>query len=393
MSFNTLKPTKYKSLLAIAVTTLSLTATAADFDKDGIYYNITSTQNKTVEVTGTQTYPATYKNRVTIPASVTYNGTTYSVTAIGAGAFIISESLQSVSIPGSVKEIKIGAFAGCTGLTAVTLPAGLTTIGEKCFEGCRSLTSIQVPASVTSIGEYAFRSCSGLTSITVESGNTTYDSRNNCNAIVHTASNQIIAACRNTTIPASVTSLGTAAFYGQTDLQTVAIPTTITSIGRRTFQGCTALKSIHIPASVATIEDYAFWGCTSLANVFTHTKQPSSLALHTFQGIADNCTLYVTNGTKTTYTAAGWNTEVFPGGITEFTPGDVNGDGEVDIMDATIIVYYMLGRTTNLNLTVADVNGDGGVDILDPTIIIYQHVLGRSANAAKTRPQALPDPQ
>ena len=79
--------------------------------------------------------------------------------------------------------------------------------------------------------------------------------------------------------------------------------------------------------------------------------------------------------------------------IKEPGSGDVNGDGEVDIMDATIIVYYMLGRTTNLNLTVADVNGDGEVDILDPTIIIYQYVLGTSANAAKPRPQSLPDPQ
>ena len=78
--------------------------------------------------------------------------------------------------------------------------------------------------------------------------------------------------------------------------------------------------------------------------------------------------------------------------LKEAASGDVNGDGDVDILDATMIVYYVLGRNPSLNLEAGDVNGDGDVDILDATIIVYR-VLGKNVNAAKSRQLTLPDPQ
>ena len=113
-------------------------------------------------------YSDRYSGDIVIPESVTYNGKTYSVTGI------VSQ-----------------AFQDCTGLTSIT-----------------------IPISVTSIGLAAFSGCSGLTSIKVESGNLKYDSHDNCNAIIETESNTLIAGCPNTTIPNSVTSIGGSAFYG-----------------------------------------------------------------------------------------------------------------------------------------------------------------------------------
>ena len=74
--------------------------------------------------------------------------------------------------------------------------------------------------------------------------------------------------------------------------------------------------------------------------------------------------------------------------LREASSGDVNGDGEVDVLDATMIVYYLLGRAPSINLEAADVNGDGDVDILDATIIVYRF-LGRETGPAAVRQQIL----
>ena len=80
--------------------------------------------------------------------------------------------------------------------------------------GCIGLTSVTIPNSVTSIGDDIFAGCDGLTSIKVEDGNPVYDSREDCNAIIETASNTLVFGCMNTIIPNSVTSIGECAFYG-----------------------------------------------------------------------------------------------------------------------------------------------------------------------------------
>ena len=129
---------------------------------DGIYYDLDSGSG-TAEVTSGS---SVYSGHISIPENVIYRGTTYSV----------------------------------------------TSIGEEAFFNCASLTSITIPNSVTSIGNRAFWLCSRLTTIIVEAGNTYYDSRNNCNAIIETSSNTLIAGCKNTIIPNSVTSISSYAF-------------------------------------------------------------------------------------------------------------------------------------------------------------------------------------
>ena len=143
----------------------------------------------------------------------------------------------------------------------------VTGIGNSAFQYCTRLISITIPNSISSIGYEAFSGCSGLTSITVESGNTVYDSRDNCNAIIKTVSNTLIAGCVNTVIPNSVTKIGDYAFYGCSGLTSVTIPNSVTSIGNQAFSGCSSLISATIGSGVTAIGSDAFYGCGGLTSV------------------------------------------------------------------------------------------------------------------------------
>ena len=282
----------FKSLLTILFLMVGAKALAANVYIDGVYYILFHFLDIAhAEVISDPKYSSNkYSGNVVIPASVTYKGVTYSVTSIGDSAFdgcsgltsiTIPESvtsigksafsgcsgLTSINIPESVTSIGKSAFWGCSGLTSINIPEGVTSIGESAFRGCSGLTSITIPESVTNIGDYAFEGCWGLTSITVASGNTFYDSRNNCNAIIETSSNTLIAGCQNTIIPNSVTSIGNSAFYGCSSLTSVIIPEGVTSIGNSAFYGCSGLTSINIPEGVTSIGNYAFDGCRGLTSI------------------------------------------------------------------------------------------------------------------------------
>ena len=252
-----------------------------------------------------------------------------SVTSIGNGAFEYCRSLTSITIPNSVTSIGIRAFYGCSSLTSITIPNSVTSIGDfafsycsitsitipnsvtsiggDAFEGCSSLTSITIPNSVTSIGYGAFSYCSSLTSIVVESGNTTYDSRNNCNAIIETATNTLIAGCQNTTIPNTVTSIGTYAFEGCYSTS-ITIPNSVTSIGVHAFSNCHFLTSITIPNSVTSIGYGAFIWCDSLTSVTVEETTPPSLG--SIDVFTSNPTCYIPVGTLAAYQASDWASQV-----------------------------------------------------------------------------------
>ena len=130
-------------------------------------------------------------------------------------------------------------------------------IPERCFDYCENLKSISINESVTKIS-IRFETCPNITSINVNKKNTVYDSRNDCNAIIETATNTLIIGCKNTIIPSSVTSIGSSAFCYRRNLTNITIPDSVTSIGHHAFFGCEGLTSITIPSSVTSIGDRAF---------------------------------------------------------------------------------------------------------------------------------------
>ncbi|MBQ9625444.1 MAG: leucine-rich repeat protein [Clostridia bacterium] len=216
---------------------------------------------------------------IPIPSEVTYEGDTYTITAIGKGAFGDSRTLTSVTIPASVEIIGDDAFGLCESLKTVTFAEGsklttigdrafmdcpslttvtfgensqLTTIGQSAFFKCTSLTSIEIPSGVTSIGDWAFRECTSLTEINVADGNTNYSS---VEGVLYNGNKTELIKCPIAIKKTSIT-----------------IPNSVKTIrgynlGEYGFDRCTGLTSIEIPASVESIEEYAFNKCTGLTSV------------------------------------------------------------------------------------------------------------------------------
>ena len=291
---------KYKSLVLSAICLLcSVSVSAEDFEVDGIYYNITSSTDMTVEVTYRGDYDYSYSNEysgaVNIPESVTYYGSIYSVTSIGNEAFEDCSGLTSVEIPNSVTSIGESAFEFCSGLTSVVIPNSVTSIEYSAFAGCDGLTSVVIGNSVTSIGEYAFDYCPGLTSVVIPNSVTS----------IGDGAFRDCSGLTSVVIPNSVTSIGEYAFYECSGLTSVhiddiaawcnidfhtydanplyyaknlylngekvtklVIPNGVPCIGSYAFYNCSDLTSVEIPNSVTSIWDDAFYGCKNLKTVF-----------------------------------------------------------------------------------------------------------------------------
>lgn len=225
---------------------LPMLASADPVEIDGICYNLVE-ETKAAEVTANYNI---YRGDITIPESVEYEGITYSVTSIGGYAFYYCTGLKSVTIPNSVITIGESAFNGCKNLSSVTIANGVTSIGVAAFQLCTSLTSLTIPNSVTAIAEGAFQGCSGLQSIVVDKGNTVYDSREDCNALIKTSDNKLITGCMNTTIPNSITAIGSWAFFLCEGLTSINIPNSVTTIGEynQEIKGKTNVEIIPVSA-------------------------------------------------------------------------------------------------------------------------------------------------
>lgn len=248
-----------------------------------LYYYLYSTDN-TAAVTSPSSSSEKYSGDIVIPSSVTYDGTTYSVTEIES-AFYGCTDITSVTIPGSITNIENkyvgwGVFKGCTGLITVVIGDGVQQIGEETFYGCTSLTSIVMPNSVTNIGLRAFNGCTALTSIVIPSSVTAIENLAfaGCTSLASIAISYGVISIGSSafedctgltsiTIPNSVTSIGMYAFENCTGLTSFTIGNSVTSIEKSSFKNCTSLVSISIPNSVTSIGQNAFAGCTGLTSV------------------------------------------------------------------------------------------------------------------------------
>ena len=229
---------------------------ASDTKVSGIWYDFDdSSQTASVTFRGKNydEYQNEYSGSVTIPASVSYKGKTYSVTSIGDYAFRGCTGLTSVTIPNSVTSIGEMAFAGCSSLTSVTIPNSVKSIGGGAF-GDTGLTSVTIPNSVTSIGGWAFEWCTSLTSVTI--GN-------------------------------SVTSIEESTFKWCESLTSITIPNSVTSIGRQAFYNCSRLQKIYFGENVENIADYAFANCPYLIEVYAKMEFPPETSNSAFEGCGD----------------------------------------------------------------------------------------------------------
>ena len=308
----------FKSCFSLFAFLFSLNVYSSDYtDSQGVQYTyINSTtcyvdeSYKTVRDKGIQkiTIPSTIKGRSVVKIGTKAFSFCYSITSItlpqtiteiGEDAFSFCSEITSITIPNSVTAIDKDAFENCSGLKTIKLSNQLKVIGDYAFSYCESLTSITIPKSVVSIGKYVFSNSGNIISMSVEAGNSMYDSRDNCNAIIETESNKLLFGCGNTKIPNGIKSIENYAFYGSNILKSIHIPQSVSSISYWVFGNCKSLttitvdshnvyydsrnncnaiisnrneliagcKNTKIPQTVTSIRSYAFYHCAGLTSV------------------------------------------------------------------------------------------------------------------------------
>ena len=420
------------TLLILALTTLS--ATAHDFEVDGIYYNINGTE-ATVTYQGSSygQYINEYTGDVTIPETVTYGATTYSVTSIDHYAFYECPDLTSINIPNSVIGIGNYAFYNCTGLESVIIPNSVIGIGRNAFVSCGRLVNIILGSSLSFIDESAFFHCDNLASITSFSSEPPYiyepvfpiDALLSANLHIPVKSisaykhadywedfSNIVeisfeidgiwycALTDNTAmviqrpdednsyhgdviIPDSVTYQGftfsvsaidASAFEDCYELASVVIGDAVETIGENAFQGCTGLTSVTIGSGVASIGAKAFNYCNALTTVTCRGTVPPVMAnTNCFSNAAySRATLVVPRQQLEAYQAADyWYRFSNIDGWGSAGMGDVNADGIIGISDVTALTNALLTNSTDpALLEYGDLNHNGRLDIGDVTNLI-----------------------
>lgn len=204
------------------------------FVDDGLLFAITS--ESTVEVAASENVTT----ELTIPATAEYEGTTYTVTAIGQQAFMGDKTLNYIHFPNTLLEIKDWAFRE-SGLKAVTFPNSLVKTGGQSFAYCEDLESVDFGSGIETIGASTFMCCWAL---------------------------------RGVVIPNNVKRIESSAFT-QCDFETIDLGQGVEYLGNSVFFECYQLKTLAIPASVTEIGGWLFMGCTAFEGVTVDANNPS----------------------------------------------------------------------------------------------------------------------
>lgn len=295
------------------------------------------------------------------------------VADIGASAFQDCGSLENITLSNSLKQLDLSIFSGCSSIRTIkggnnieylkggfqlsgtpwekNLPDGMNFLGKVLFsykgempantilripEGCTQLFSgfsdqnglaeLHLPSSVVVITTLTIN-CPNLQKITVDASNTVYDSRNNCNAVIRTATNYLEQGCSRTTIPSNVTSIGVASFWGNWTKEEIVIPNQIEEIDRNAFRGCSNVKSILIGKGLRKIAVTAF-------EELPHLKEITVSASNPYYDSRDNCNAIIEKATNTLVVGCAGTT--IPNSVKTIGNYAYNGNGDEEFTSLVI---------------------------------------------------------
>lgn len=310
------------------------------------------------------------------------------ISTIGAYAFAEYKGLKSVVIGNDVTSIAEGAFQDCRDLKDVTIGSSVTSVGQYAFRNCTGMQNLVVGNSVNSIGSQTFENCGNLRSIVVVKGNSKYDSRDNCNALIETATNKLLVGCRNTVIPEGIKTIADLAFSYCKGLAYINIPNSVTSIspncstwssfrgsdlkeiefhcsklGSWLFHEQTSLEKVVLGSEVTSIEDRAFYGCTNMQTVVSYIQEPFAFGYSAFYfyNTYNTCKLIVPAGTRDAYIAKGWTESVFKGGVVEMDPNSLAVADQTVNRGATVTIPIELNNVTPVTAFQFEVNLPEGI--------------------------------
>ena len=184
------------------------------------------------------------------------------LTAIPDSAFFYCENLQEVALPPNVKSIGVMAFYGNNALTYIEMREGLETIAAQAFANCNNLMSVIIPYTVTSIDVSAYSGSRNIDYLHIDENNPVYDSRNDCNAIIETATNRLIFGCKSTSIPESIVIIGESAFSSCVFESNIQLPSSLRTIEDYAFAFSSGISSIVFTEGLEQIDEYAFYRST-----------------------------------------------------------------------------------------------------------------------------------
>ena len=349
-------------------------------------------------------------------------------TEIVANAFFEAESIQSVSLPDTLVSIGDSAFSGCSDIKEIIIPNNVTLLGKSAFIGCSNLTkvtlskkikaiddssfrnctnleSITIPDSVERIGHYAFTNCVALRSISfgqrlryigfgcfegctqlakvdIPNIEVWFDidfvyyirdswegSHSNSSNPLYNGSKLYVNGILLTELTVNkADTVRPYLFCNCKDLKKVIINCAVDSIGAYAFYNCTGLQEVKIHKNVPSIGSHAFWNCPKLKDIYIYN--PVCNIANSYETISGSAIIHGYDGSTAQMYAGNFNRTFM---LIEDEPiylGDVDGDGDVSIIDATLIQRHIASIPVfAYNESVADTDGDGSVTILDVTMI------------------------
>ena len=228
---------------------------STEFTVDKLKYNVTDLVANTVEI-----IYGYVKGALNIPATVTYAGTKYKVTSIGAEAFYEAD------------------------ITSLTIPDGITDIKYSAFARCMELTEVNISKSVTNMEGLVFYYCEALRRINVDAANTVYSSENGV----------LFNKNKTTLLQYPIGRQET----------TYTVPSSVTTIASQSFSTCTTLKELTLSKNVSSIEACAFENCTAITKMTVLATVPPAVETEPFFGIDKSIPVHVPAESLAAYQAA-----------------------------------------------------------------------------------------